>query len=58
MAHDDSEPIVSNLIELTYDLLVGDDYVKDKESSQDDEDLSEIRRPPRGRARVYDDENN
>lgn len=58
MAHDNSEPIVSNLIELTYDLLVGDDYVKDKESSQDDEELSEIRRPPRTRARVCDDENN
>jgi hypothetical protein len=57
MAHDHSEPIVSNLIELTFDLLVGDDYAKDKESSQDDEELSEIRRPPRVRARLHDDEN-
>jgi hypothetical protein len=58
MAHDHSEPTVSNLIELTFDLLVGDNYAKDKESSHDDEELSEIRRPPRARARVCDDENN
>lgn len=57
LAHEHSDPIVSNLIELTFDLLVGDYSEKDKESSRDGEELSEIRRPIRTRARVLDDEN-